>query len=140
MTLSYRRVQDETSMRPVALIVICDLCGNREIGWEWHCNGCVKWWSVVTPFIAQKGLAAELPEPDDAEAFREAHRRFRQSTPKDEQRRLQREYSVAVLPGSGRAQFRARCPRHGDLEAPDVDLDELEPETTRRIRATRSTA
>jgi hypothetical protein len=134
VSLAYRRVQDEASTRPVALIVLCDACGNREIGWAWHDHGEVVWWTVVTPFVSWEGLAPET------ETFPEAHRRFRRSTPNDEQRRLQREVPVAVLPGSGRVLFRARCPRHGDLVTPEVELADLEPTTTRRIRATPSTA
>jgi hypothetical protein len=134
VTLAYRRVQDEESKRPVALIVVCDLCGNREVGWAWHAHGEVVWWTVVTPFVSWEGLALET------EPFPEAHRRFRQTTPKDEQRRLQREYPVAVLPGSGRVLFRARCPRHGDLTTAEVELADLDPATTRRCRAYRSTA
>jgi hypothetical protein len=140
VSVAYRRVQDEVSPRPVALIVICDACGNRELAWAWHDDGVVKWWALEAAFIHQKWW---LPEPKppverDTEVLREALRRFRRSSTKEEQRRLRRASPPVVL--EGRARYTARCPHHGDLFTPEISPADLDPTTTLKIRVIRSTA
>jgi hypothetical protein len=126
VSLAYRRVRDETKKRPVALIVICDACGNREIGWAWHDHGVMRWWDVEGPYV----------EDDPAQ-----HKRLRRETPKGVLRRLEREWPTVGLRGDwGPVRFKARCPNHGDVTTPEIDLAELEPARTRRCRAFGSTA
>jgi hypothetical protein len=55
VNLAYRRVAQEDSTRPVSLIVLCDLCGNREVGYAWHDGGQVLLWTPK-PLLAFYGL------------------------------------------------------------------------------------
>jgi hypothetical protein len=122
VTLAYRRVRDETKKRPVALIVICDACGNREIGWAWHDGGGLHWWAAEVPYLdSQDGW------------FRRFHAKRSTSA--------SGETSNPVLPDDWDwVRLRARCPHHGDLVTPEIDRTDLVPTSTRRIRAFPSTA
>jgi hypothetical protein len=123
VTLAYRRVLGEGSLRPVSLIVFCAEC-NREVGWAWHDDGQVLWW----PLVANADVAWET-EPR-AKAVQVQGMIYRWG-------RELRAGTAEELNEPGRIHL--RCPADGKLITPEINPAELSPETTRRIRAPRST-
>jgi len=122
VSLEYRRVLDEESLRPVALIVFCNEC-NREVGWAWHDDGQVLWWPLVANVEAQW-----LTEPK-ARAVQVQGKLYRLG-------REARACSAEELNEPGR--IHVRCPCHVKLITPEIDPAELAPVRARRIRAFRS--
>jgi hypothetical protein len=124
MTLEYRRVHDESSRRPVALIVVCDHCGRREVGYAWFKWSGLWWWR---------------PYPQGLHPQRRA-RLVRNTAGGPRPRTLDGPVTspVEVDLTSGPHRWATRCPRHGDLVTAEVDPATLSPATTLRVRATRS--
>ncbi len=126
MTLAYRHVHDGSSKRPVALVVVCGYCGSREVGYAFYDGPTLWWWRTYTTPIparrrdgwlrntAGRGRSHTIGGPDYG--------------------------PVEVDVAGGPHPWVARCPRHGDVVTPELDPAALSPTSTRRIRATVSTA
>jgi hypothetical protein len=119
VTLEHRDVQDRRV--PVALIVQCAVCRRRDVGYAFF-DGPGLWWWRPYP----QGLYP--------------HRRARLVANRGGRPRSRTIEGPVIGPvpvdlRAGPGRWRTRCPRHGDLETPELDPATLSPTSTRRLHA-----
>jgi hypothetical protein len=129
--------------RIVVLIVICDACGNREVGWAWRDRGQLRFEGEIEP----------VPDLGGEDEIRETHGVNADAVLDGDWAELKRQHGrlagpftersiVAYLTaddhvdGGGGGRLYAYCPRHGGvISAEAVDLDTVPLDSTRRVRA-----
>jgi hypothetical protein len=130
----------------VVLIVICDECGNREVGWAWvHVPGVVGYEPEIEP-PANLGSEDEVRKAHGSDAdtvldgdWGELKRRRGRLTGPATQRNIVAFLTDPERPDDSvrRGQLIAYCPRHGGVWTSDIiDANAVHDlKSTRRVRA-----
>ena len=129
--------------RIVVLIVICDACGNREVGWAWRSNATLRYDGEIEP-PANLGGEDEIREThgDNADAVMDGdwaelkRQHGRLDGPFTERSIVAYLTADDRVDGGGGGRLYAYCPRHGPVTTEEpLDVGAIPLDSTRRVRA-----